>query len=693
MSRLLNAQGGRLQSLAEAIVVRAAIANDRRARQQSFQDPDLERMISLERSDGRPYSEVHWTYKNPNTKAKERLLPAYKQQLAFWEKSENYQHTRTVSIKFKDGDNYVQAFAELGTDKKSQELLKRIDGTLPISLDDPLVAKLVQTARENKRITLLRRCTRSKEEFEWHDREILLRTNWLEYSIERENGSSQYGSSSTVIAAIGSQEIAELNAQHLREAHREEEQKNQKLYPDWKSRLPAPAGILEYTIEGFENSLNTHQKTAEYFIREHKGEYPEYEKMSKLFKGDRQKIALINIVGIGGGNSPNHCLFQTVIDATARAYPAGDASLVLTTAHIASLQQTTGHAVHPDNTQHTSHSIQDGIEKRFKNIELNDCAPSKPSPEDFSRIKKRFKNLNLEPYRPTPPSKDDIDYIVERAKKLDLEPCTPNPAQEDTQQIKKRFRKLEFDDVSPLEKITRQLQTNYRAPTNPVQGWRAERQDLTEKNKQTVLNELKKLLPIAGEYYADQQPAFFTSDEDAFNGFQMRWCDNNYKPHNTEEKALAKKVHTALNKLGPERDSVDDVGRGPREQYRSGHSKKVFAIDQNGDLAIRHHHVFEHGSATSCYQSYTYVAAGFDLEETHFNPKGELITAKGPDGLRILWSKIGCNPTYNRVQLLGLKNKKLLPPARRLLRSGNIVYAQHSDREVAAYHLTLQTLL
>src|SRR3989338_3236070 len=150
---------GRLQSLSHAIITRIAFHNDRK---KTGQDLDY---------------------------------------------SNEYQKTNTISIKFKEGKRIVTAFAELENDEPSFILLTKgyqenhNSRELFVPIDDPFISRLIQIARENNRITPAQP-------------EIALK-------LSTKRASDQYSRNKTIIAAIGSPEIAELNAEYLDDEHYE----------------------------------------------------------------------------------------------------------------------------------------------------------------------------------------------------------------------------------------------------------------------------------------------------------------------------------------------------------------------------------------------------------------------------------------------------------------------------------------
>ncbi|MBS3147417.1 hypothetical protein J4219_00870 [Candidatus Woesearchaeota archaeon] len=122
-----------------------------------------------------------------------------------WYRTNEPQKTSTVSLKFKDANEIFTAFIELGTDGQSLALVwemydaERHGRELLKPLDNPLVSRLVQIARDNKRI-----CP-------------AVDARPLKLSTSQKNGRSDYGQNPNIIAVIGNVELAELNAAYLQE--------------------------------------------------------------------------------------------------------------------------------------------------------------------------------------------------------------------------------------------------------------------------------------------------------------------------------------------------------------------------------------------------------------------------------------------------------------------------------------------
>ena len=119
--------------------------------------------------------------------------------------SNEYQKTSTISLKFKDGEKVVAAFIELDDDERSLALVQEgytannSGRELIKPLSDPLVSRLIEIARESGRI-----CP-------------ALTKRLLELSTIQKKGKSDYGYNTVIVAAVGSPEVAELNAGYLQE--------------------------------------------------------------------------------------------------------------------------------------------------------------------------------------------------------------------------------------------------------------------------------------------------------------------------------------------------------------------------------------------------------------------------------------------------------------------------------------------
>ena len=182
--------GGRLQSLGEALAVRAAFYND-----------DKQTGSGL---DG----------------------------------SNNYQRTRTVSLKVKNDGSfkvdapYVTLFAELDNDDASRKLVQEgydannEGNNLVKPVKDGFICDLIAQAKDTGRIA------------------PALAENPLKLSTVQKEGKSAYGQNQNVIAVFGNAELAEMNASYLSER-------------DYKEGF-----IWDYTTKELENELEGKEDSA-----------------------------------------------------------------------------------------------------------------------------------------------------------------------------------------------------------------------------------------------------------------------------------------------------------------------------------------------------------------------------------------------------------------------------------------------
>ena len=166
--------GGRLQSSGEALVVRVAFHND-----------------------VQEHSEIYDTAEK---------------QAAALDGSNNYQRTRTVSLKVKNDGSfnvdvpYVTLFAELDNDEASRALVQegydansKGDNFLVKPVKDGFICDLIAQAKDTGRVA------------------AALTERPLKLTTAQTKGKSAYGQNQNVIAIFGNTELTEMNASYLSE--------------------------------------------------------------------------------------------------------------------------------------------------------------------------------------------------------------------------------------------------------------------------------------------------------------------------------------------------------------------------------------------------------------------------------------------------------------------------------------------